>query len=68
MEVWAMFGMGIVGIFLFMFSLWVTNKVASKVGIPDSWTGGILIGVAMAYASYVTWAITSGNVPFLTSG
>ena len=68
MNVWAIFGFVIAAILLFFLLMWVVQKAISRLEASSPVGGFFLIGTAMAYASYVTWLITSGNVPFLYGG
>jgi hypothetical protein len=40
-------------------------KLADLLKVTDSMRAIFVIGMCMVFASYVTWAITSSNIPFL---
>ena len=68
MEIWAIFGFVTAICLLYLLTMWALQKLTMKVGVATTKGGILIIVVSMAYVSYVTWAITSGNVPFLSGG
>ena len=68
MEIWAYIGFAVVVAMAFIVIMTIINKAAIRFNLVTSWAGGLLITTAMAYASYVTWIVTTGNIPFVTSG
>ena len=68
MEIWAYIGFAVVVAMAFIVTMTITNKLAVKLNLPTSWAGALLVAVSMAYAAYLAWALTSGNVPFVTVG
>lgn len=68
MIIWAIIGMVLVMTMLFMGVLWVTARLLDRLPVSTGVTGISILLVCCAYTAYVTWAITSGNIPFLSGG
>jgi hypothetical protein len=68
MEIWAIFGFVVAVCLVYFLTMWALQKLTMKAGVNTTRGGVTIIVVSMAYASYVTWAITSSNVPFLSGG
>ena len=64
MEIWAIIGFITAVVLVFVVALWVTSTAVKTFNFSTNTAGLALVVVSMTYASYVTWVITSGNIPF----
>jgi hypothetical protein len=65
MEIWAYIGMAIMALFGGFLVMWITYQLLKLAKVSVDTAGLWIVVMSCAYVSYVTWAITSNNVPFL---
>ena len=68
MDIWALFGMVVAAIIGAFGLMWVTYRVLKKLKVGDNTAGLLIVAVSCIYTAYITWAITSGNIPFMSNG
>ena len=66
MEIWAWVGFAVVVIVTYLFSVRAMNFVSQKSGWESNIIGFVVVVWTAAYASFITWMLTAGRVPFIS--
>jgi hypothetical protein len=65
LNLWTVIGMVVSAAIVFFLAMAAMMKLADVLKVADSMRAVFVLGMCMVFASYVTWAITSNNIPFL---
>lgn len=68
MEIWAIIGMVLVATVVFFVLMGTMFKTLTAMKVTGNWVGMLIVLASNVYVAYITWAITSGNIPFLSGG
>jgi len=68
MEIWAIIGMVVVATILFFVVMGGVYRAMTAMKVSNNTVGMMIVLSSNVYTAYITWAITSNSIPFMSGG